>query len=77
MSDSTNVVMHLRKLFGTQLRLAAAAGVKQNTISGQKKGNRLTHGQMRNILRNAPEMGVQVTPEDFFPELKAEAQDAA
>ena len=67
MSD-TNVIDHLRRRFGTQMRLAEAAGVKQNTISDRKRVNSLTHEQMRRILDTAPTMGVQVTPADFFPE---------
>lgn len=67
MSD-TNVVSHLKSKFGTQMRLAQAAGVAQNTISDRKAVNSLTHDQMRRILKAAPEMGVVVTPEDFFPE---------
>lgn len=68
MADA-NVVEHLRSLFGTQERLAEAAGVKQNTISDRKKANSLTHRQMRRILATAPQMGVAVRPDDFFPEL--------
>lgn len=71
MSD-TNVVEHLKGLFGTQVALAKAAGVKQNTISDRRAANSLTHAQMRRILARAPEMGVQVTPEDFFPEWPGE-----
>lgn len=72
MSD-INVIDHLKTRFGTQTRLAVAAGVKQNTISDKKSTNSLTHEQMRRILRAAPAMGVTVTPEDFFPELFADA----
>jgi hypothetical protein len=68
MTDA-NVIDHLSKRFGTQTRLAIAAGVKQNTISEKRSTNCLTHGQMRRILRVAPEMGVLVTPADFFPEV--------
>jgi hypothetical protein len=67
MSD-INVIDHLRTRFGTQVRLAQAAGVKQNTISDKKASNSLTHEQMRRILDSAPAMGVEVGPEDFFPE---------
>lgn len=67
MSD-INVIDHLAGRFGTQTRLAEAAGVKQNTMSDRKAANSLTHQQMRRILRVAPEMGVEVTPDDFFPE---------
>jgi hypothetical protein len=70
MSD-INVVDHLLTKFGNQHRLAEAAGCAQNTISDRKRVNSLRHDQMRNILRKAPEMGVAVAPEDFFPELKA------
>lgn len=74
MSDNAlNVVSHLKSIFGTQDRLAEAAGVKQNTISDRKKVNSLTHEQMRRILRTAPDMGVEVKPDDFFPELIAGA----
>jgi hypothetical protein len=69
--SETNVVLHLKSLFGTQVRLAEAAGVKQNTISDRLKANSLTHGQMRRILAHAPAMGVTVTPDDFFPELRS------
>lgn len=64
-----NVIDHLRTRFGTQVRLAEAAGVKQNTISDRRASNSLTHDQMRRILDAAPSMGVEVTPADFFPEL--------
>lgn len=67
MSD-INVVDHLAARFGTQTALAKAAGVKQNTMSDRKAANTLTHAQMRRILDAAPDMGVSVTPADFFPE---------
>lgn len=68
-----------KKRFGTQTRLAQAAGVKPHTICGKKTStNPLTHQQMIRILRNAPEMGVEITPADFFPdEIMHEASDAA
>lgn len=74
-SASPNVIDHLTgpSRFGTQTRLAEAAGVKQNTISDKKKSNSLTHEQMRRILRRGPEMGVPVVPADFFPELSSDA----
>ena len=73
-----NVIDHLRTRFGTQTKLAEAAGVKQNTISDRRAANSLTHEQMRRILRRAPEMGVQVHPWDFFPDLApSERTDAA
>lgn len=75
-----NVVDHLKKRFGTQTRLAEAAGVKQNTMSDRRATNSLTHDQMRRILKVAPEMGVEVSPGDFFPEFiadEAPSQDAA
>lgn len=68
MSDIPNVIEHLKRRFGSQLRIAEAAGVKQNTISDRKAANSLTHEQMRRILTAAPDMGVAVGPEDFFPE---------
>ena len=74
-----NVIDHLTapERFKTQIRLAEAAGVKQNTISDRRASNSLTHEQMRRILRNAPEMGVEVRPEDFFPDLTASASQEA
>lgn len=74
-----NVIDHLTapERFKTQIRLAEAAGVKQNTISDRRASNSLTHEQMRRILRNAPQMGVAVTPEDFFPDLTTSTQEAA
>lgn len=72
MSD-INVIDHLKKRFGTQTRLAEAAGVKQNTMSDRRAANSLTHEQMRRILKVAPEMGVEVQPADFFPEIHPEA----
>ena len=70
MSD-TNVIDHLTRRFGNQTRLAEAAGVSQPTISERKRSNSLSHDQMRRILRKGPEMGVEVAPEDFFPDLAA------
>lgn len=74
-----NVIDHLTApdRFKTQMRLAEAAGVKQNTISDRRASNSLTHEQMRRILKRAPEMGVNVTPEDFFPEILAGSEQAA
>lgn len=72
----TNVIDHLTAKFGTQIKLAKAAGVAQNTISDKKAANRLSHEQMRSILRKAPEMGVVVTPDDFFPEFQPEDEPA-
>lgn len=65
-----NVVDHLLKLFGTQARLAEAAGVKQPAISDKRAKNALTHGNMRQILISAPRMGVSLDPWDFFPEFQ-------
>lgn len=78
MSD-INVIRHLasKERFGTQTRLAEAAGVKPHTISEKKATNSLTHDQMRRILVVAPEMGVSVDPWDFFPEIAARTDDAA
>lgn len=77
MTDKTpNVIVHLTARFGNQTRLASAAGVRQSSIAGRKKTNSLSHDQMRRILREGPKMGVSVTPEDFFPELRPPA-DAA
>ena len=71
MSDiEIKVVDHLAQRFGTQLRLAAAAGCAQSTMSEKRQSNSLTHDQMRRLLRVAPEYGVTLTPEDFFPEMR-------
>lgn len=70
MSDNEiKVIDHLTKRFGTQLRLAAAAGCAQSTMSEKRQSNSLTHDQMRRILKAAPAMGVEIEPADFFPEL--------
>jgi transcriptional regulator with XRE-family HTH domain len=69
-----NVIDHLTGLFGSQTRLAEAAGCSQPTISEKRKSNTLTMAQMRRILATAPNMGVPVRPDDFFPEF---AQSAA
>ncbi|RAK52106.1 hypothetical protein [Phenylobacterium deserti] len=71
MSD-TNVVLHLKARFGTQTRVAEAAGIRPHTLSERKERNTLTHEQMRRILRAAPEMGVEISPADFFPEFAQE-----
>lgn len=71
-----NVIAHLTKrgLFGSQTALAKAAGCTPHTICGKRnKRNPLTYEQMCRILANAPDMGVEVTPEDFFPELTGRA----
>lgn len=67
----TNVIDHLTRRFGNQTKLAEAAGISQPTVSERKKSNSLSHAQMRRILKVAPQMGVTVTPEDFFPEIAA------
>ena len=63
-----NAIDHLTApgMFGTQTRLALAAGVKPHTICEKRLTGNLTHEQMRRILRVAPSMGVTVTPQDFF-----------
>lgn len=70
MSSDLNVIEHLTAAsrFRTQTRLAKAAGVQPHTITEKKHNNSLTHAQMRRILQAAPEMGVDITPADFFPE---------
>jgi predicted XRE-type DNA-binding protein len=76
MSDIPNVIDHLKSRFGNQQRIAEAAGVTQGTISDRRARNSLSHKQMRTILKTAPDMGVEITPDDFFPEMQP-AQDAA
>lgn len=62
------VITALCAKFGTQTRLAQAAGVKPHTISGKRgTANPFTHEQMCRILKVAPTMGVALTPADFFP----------
>lgn len=66
------VIAHLtqRERFGSQTRLAEAAGVKPHTISGKADTqNPLTYAQMRRILDAGPRMGIPVTPSDFFPDV--------
>ena len=75
-----NVIDHLTapERFGTQTRLAEAAGVRPHTISEKRHSNALTHEQMRRILRIAPSMGVTLAPEDFFPGVTvSDEQEAA
>jgi hypothetical protein len=72
------VIKHLtsRERFGTQTRLAEAAGVRPHTISGKAASdNPLTYAQMRRVLERGPMMGVEVRPEDFFPDLADGAND--
>lgn len=84
MTDKTDkpksvVILHLTKpeRFGSQTRLAEAAGVKPHTISGKSKtDNPLSLKQMHRILVVAPDMGVNVDAWDFFPDLKDATQDA-
>lgn len=75
---SDNVIDHLTspKRFGTQTRLAEAAGVRPHTISEKRHTNSLTHAQMRRILAVAPKMGVSIGPGDFFPGIVDEAEPA-
>lgn len=69
-------IARLKAKFGTQTAIARAAGVKPHTICGkQGNANPLTYEQMRRILAAAPEMGVELSPADFFPDLCG--QDAA
>lgn len=75
---SDNVIDHLTspERFGTQTRLAEAAGVRPHTISEKRHTNSLTHAQMRRILVFAPKMGVSIGPGDFFPGIADEAEPA-
>ena len=70
-TPTPNVIEYLSKKFGTQTRLAAAAGIRQHTMSERKAVNSLSHDQMRRIMRAGPDMGVEITPYDFFPEIPA------
>lgn len=79
MADIHPTLRHLteRERFGTQTRVAEAAGVKPHTISGRRGGrNPLTFAQMERILREAPRMGVAITPDDFFPHIGAKKSAA-
>lgn len=78
MSSDVNVIEHLAHAsrFGTQTRLAKAAGVRPHTITGKKGSNSLTHAQMRRILISAPKMGVSISPDDFFPEFHGSPEGA-
>lgn len=75
---SDNVIDHLTapERFGTQTRLAEAAGVRPHTISEKRHTNSLTHAQMRRILTVAPQMGISISPDDFFPGVLSQAQPA-
>lgn len=80
MADKSPLIEHLtdRTRFGTQTRLAQAAGVKPHTISGKATGeNPLTYAQMRRVLQAAPSMGVQIDAWDFFPAEAADRDKAA
>lgn len=81
MTDKHPVIVHLTApdRFRTQTRLAAAAGIMPHTLSEKVRSkNPLTFEQMGKILRAAPDMGVAVTPADFFPEFSEASQaDAA
>jgi len=69
--NEPNVIARLISLFGSQTKLANAAGCAQSTMSEKQKTNSLTHAQMRRILSVGRELGVPVTPNDFFPEFEA------
>lgn len=60
-----------RSLFKNQSELAEAAGIKPHTLSGKKGGdNVFTLSQMRRLLVVGQELGVPITPNDFFPDLE-------
>lgn len=71
MTDTINVIEHLtaKERFGNQTRLGQAIGVGQSTVAGRKKVNSLSHDQMRTLLKVAPDFGVTLSPQDFFPEI--------
>ncbi len=79
MSD-IGVIAHLTQpeLFGSQTKLAKAAGVRPHTISGKRDSeNPLTYSQMRRILEEGPTLGVTVDPWDFFPGIQRPVEAAA
>ena len=61
-----NPVTRLIKKFGTQDRLAKAAERSQPQVGYWEGRGYIPKQVERNILRNAPKLGVDVSPEDFF-----------
>lgn len=77
MTDKPNVIEYLTapERFGNQTRLGQAIGLGQSSVAGRKKANSLSHDQMRTLLKVAPELGVPLSPFDFFPELASDNAD--
>lgn len=66
------VIAHLKVRFKTQTRLAQAAEVRPHTISGKRSSeNPLTYTQLCRIVQNGPDMGVEITLADLFPQVAA------
>jgi hypothetical protein len=63
------------KFFGSQTKLAEVVGVRPHTICEKKDSkNPLTYTQMVLILEKGPELGVNITPDDFFPGVNFKAK---
>jgi transcriptional regulator with XRE-family HTH domain len=79
MSDKSPAPLHpamarVVSKFGTQTAVARAIGVKPHTLNGKARGDTpLTYPQMKRLLEVAPEVGVELRPDDFFPQLDGAA----
>lgn len=63
---SREVVEAIIKKFGTQERLAQALGCRQTVIAGWKRRGVVPARQQMRVLEAAQELGIDLTPNDFF-----------
>lgn len=61
-----NPVARIISKFGTQEKLAAALGTRQNVISMWKKRGYVPAQQQPKVLAAARDLGIDLTPDDFF-----------
>lgn len=52
--------------FATQERLAAALGCRQSVIAGWKRRGVVPAAQQQRVLDAARDLGIDLTPADFF-----------
>jgi ribosome-binding protein aMBF1 (putative translation factor) len=64
----TAVESILSKGFKTQERLAEMLGVRQNVVSGWHTRDSIPHKRQREIIEKGREIGIAISPSDFFPE---------
>jgi transcriptional regulator with XRE-family HTH domain len=66
MSQAESILKKLKSRGITQEQIAAALGCRQSVIAGWKRRGVIPARQQAGVLRAARELGVELSPDDFF-----------